>query len=105
MTTSSARVTHAGDRTASAAGAHVLDSEVGAPLTPDVAADRLAAVRSAVGSVELEGLTVDAATIADMERVARGELTFDDARAAILARIAAEGREDRAPEPVGRGQV
>ena len=53
---------------------------------------RLAAVRNAVGSVRLEGLEPDAATVADMERVARGELTFEAARAALFARIAAERR-------------
>lgn len=62
------------------------------PFSPQIVAARLAAARSAVGSVELAGLAVDASTVADLERVARGELTFEEARVAVLARVAAERR-------------
>lgn len=61
-------------------------------LSAAAVAERLAAVRNAVGSVRLAGLEPDAATVADMERVARGELTFEAAHAALCARIAAERR-------------
>ena len=42
-----------------------------------------------MGSARLAGLEPNAATVADMERVARGELTFEAAHAALFARIAA----------------
>lgn len=58
----------------------------------ETVAQRLAAVSNAVGSVRLAGLEPDAATVADMERVARGQRTFQAARAALFARIAAERR-------------
>lgn len=61
-------------------------------LSAAVVVERLAAVRNAVGSVRLAGMEPDAATVADMERVARGELTFEAAHAALFARIAAERR-------------
>jgi hypothetical protein len=51
-------------------------------------AERLAAVRDAVASQRLEGLEVDAETVADLERAARGELDVEAVLAGIQARIA-----------------
>lgn len=62
---------------------------------PPEVTGRLADVRNAVGSARLAGLEPDAATVADMERVARGERTFEAAYAALFARIAAERQARR----------
>lgn len=56
--------------------------------TTPSAAERLAAVRDAIASQRLEGLDVDAATAADLERAARGELSVEEVLAGIRARIA-----------------
>ena len=57
-------------------------------------AERLAAVRDAVANQRLEGLEPDPAAIAALERAARGELAFDDALAAYLARVTRGGGGD-----------
>lgn len=51
--------------------------------------ERLAAVANAIATQRLEGLEVDLDTIADLNRVAYGELTLDDARVRLHERIAA----------------
>ena len=46
------------------------------------------AVAHAIAQQELEGLTVPAETVADLERVARGEIDTDEARRNIQRRFA-----------------
>lgn len=74
-------------------------ADPGAAYDAETVARHLDAVRNAVGSVRLEGLEPDTATVADMERVARGELTFEAAGAALLARIASERRGNERKVP------
>lgn len=59
-------------------------------LVTDAAAvaDRMAALRDAVASQQLEGLDPSPTVIAALQRVAHGELTVDDVVAEIHARIA-----------------
>lgn len=47
----------------------------------------LRAVEHAIAQQRLEGLTVPAATVADLHRVARGEITTDDALRNIYSRF------------------
>lgn len=49
--------------------------------------DRLDAVAEAVASQRLEGLDVDAVTIGDLERAARGEIEVADVLDGIRERI------------------
>lgn len=51
-------------------------------------ADRMAALRDAVASQQLEGLEPSPTVIAALQRVAHGELTVDDVVTEIHARIA-----------------
>lgn len=48
---------------------------------------RLEAVEYAVAAQRMEGLIVDKETINDMRRVARGEITTDQAREALFRRF------------------
>lgn len=52
-------------------------------------AARRAAVANAVATQRLEGLEPDPATIADLERAARGEIEVSDVLARLRQRIAA----------------
>lgn len=45
-------------------------------------------VKSELGSLALEGLTPDAATLADLELVYQGKMTFGQAMENVFARIA-----------------
>lgn len=47
---------------------------------------RLEAVKYAIASQRIEGLTISDETIADMYRVARGEITTEQARQALFRR-------------------
>jgi urease gamma subunit len=44
-------------------------------------------VESVVGSFRIEGIEPDARTVADLMAVARGEMTTDEVRAGVFARI------------------
>jgi hypothetical protein len=48
---------------------------------------RLENVEYAIASQRIEGLTVPPETVEDMRRVARGEMTTDEARAALFRRL------------------
>lgn len=48
------------------------------------------ALAVAIGSLRLEGIEPDAASLADMERVVAGQLTTDDAIKKILERVRRE---------------
>jgi hypothetical protein len=50
---------------------------------------RRQALVNAIASVRLEGLDIDATTLADMERVVRGEMTTDDVLQRLRQRVAA----------------
>jgi hypothetical protein len=63
----------------------IIESSTAAART---VAERMAAVRDAVANQRLEGLAVDAQTVADLERAARGELDVEEVLASIHARIA-----------------
>lgn len=56
-------------------------------LTEREQIERREAVENAIATQRLEGLEADPQTIADLKRVARGELNLVDARARTLARI------------------
>ncbi len=58
-------------------------------LTEREQAERREAVANAIANQRLEGLEPDAQTIADLNSMARGELTLADAHARLYARIAA----------------
>ena len=58
------------------------------PLTEQEIQRNMRAVAHAIGQQELEGLTVPKETVADLERVARGEIDTDEARRNIQCRIA-----------------
>lgn len=44
-------------------------------------------LRQAAASLRLEGMELTAEEIADMERIVRGELTIEQSRAEVMARI------------------
>lgn len=60
-------------------------------MIPTTTEERLEAVADAVASQRLEGLEVEPATIADLERAARGEIDVDEVLRRIRERIASEG--------------
>jgi hypothetical protein len=61
-------------------------------------AERLFSVENAIASQRLEGLEVDAETVADLHRYAAGEMDLATARERVLRRIKADGpRPNRAP--------
>lgn len=55
-------------------------------LTEQEIRRNIRAVAHAIAQQELEGLTVPAETVADLERVARGEIDTDEARRNIQRR-------------------
>ncbi|MGA7776975.1 MAG: antitoxin Xre/MbcA/ParS toxin-binding domain-containing protein [Paraburkholderia sp.] len=65
-------------------------------LTERELAERRLTVSNAIATQRLEGLEVDPATIADLERWARGELELTTAREQALARIEATRLRDLA---------
>lgn len=64
-------------------GSPVLDRKETAPTIEE----HLRAIAHAVAQQELEGLKVSAATLEDMHRAARGEISDDDVIANIYARF------------------
>jgi len=58
-----------------------------ARISPSELEQRMLAVDNAIAQQELEGLTVSQATIQDMRRAARGEITDDEVIANIYARF------------------
>lgn len=50
---------------------------------------RQRAVANAIGTTRLEGLEIDAVTLADMQRYARGEIDVEDVLRHIRERLAA----------------
>ena len=44
-------------------------------------------LRQAIASLRMEGLDLTAAEIADLERIVRGEVTIEQSRTEIMARI------------------
>lgn len=61
---------------------------VNGQVAPAEVAARLGDLQDVLANQRLEGLEVDAETVAQLERVARGELTTDDVIADVHARIA-----------------
>jgi hypothetical protein len=59
-------------------------------LTEQQIQSNMRAVAHAIAQQELEGLTVPKETVADLERVARGEIDTDEARRNIQRRSANE---------------
>lgn len=57
------------------------------PMTASHIALRLRAVDRAVAQQEIEGLTVSPATVENMRRAARGEISTQDVIANIYARL------------------
>jgi hypothetical protein len=57
--------------------------------------DRQRAVDNAVASQRLEGLEVDAETIADMHRIADGDATVDEVINKIKMRVASGDFQDK----------
>jgi hypothetical protein len=53
----------------------------------NAAQQRLENVEYAIAAQRMEGLTVPPETVEDMRRVARGEMTTDEARAALFRRL------------------
>lgn len=57
-------------------------------------AERREAVANAIATQRLEGLEVDAQTLADLDRVLRGELDLADVLRHLRERVAAGGFRD-----------
>jgi len=62
---------------------------------PNEQAERLAAVKNAIGTTRLAGLEIDEETKADLYRVSRGEITIEAVKERLWQRIKAGEFKDR----------